>query len=208
MAELRLIVGLGNPGPDYEQTRHNVGAVWVRQLAHQHAVNLKTEAKLKAEIGRAVLHGVDLRLMVPTTYMNLSGEAVGAVARFYKIAVDQILVAYDEMAFSAGDVRLRAGGGDNGHNGIKSVVSALGNNRQFHRLRIGVDHPGHKDAVTKYLTQQRMPLAERELVEDAWRFPEALMAHIVRGEWGKAMNILHTQGETPPAKPNQSPDQE
>ena len=124
--------------------------------------------------------------------MNLSGESVGAVAHFYKIDVDEILIAYDEMAFDPGVFRLKTGGGDNGHNGIKSVRAALANNPAFHRLRIGVGHPGDKAAVTSYLTRVKMPRQERELIEQAGCFTNALLSDMVRGNWQAAMNELHT----------------
>ena len=123
--------------------------------------------------------------------MNLSGEAVGSIARFFKIEADEVLVAYDEMAFPAGDVRLRTGGGDNGHNGIKSVRSGLGNDGGFHRVRIGVGHPGDKNKVTAYLTQVKMPVDEETAVAHATDFKDELMTLILTGDWQKAMNILH-----------------
>ena len=191
MRSLKLIVGLGNPGPQYERTRHNVGAVWVRNLAQSFGVPLALDAKFKAEVGRGIVLGHDVRLLIPTTFMNLSGEAVGSIARFFKIEADEILVAYDEMAFPAGDVRLRTGGGDNGHNGIKSVRSGLGNDGGFHRLRIGVGHPGDKNKVTAYLTQVKMPVDEETAVAHATDFKDELMMLILTGDWQKAMNILH-----------------
>jgi PTH1 family peptidyl-tRNA hydrolase len=191
---LKLVVGLGNPSPEYDETRHNVGALWVRSLARRCGVNLAPETKFKGEMGRGQVGGVDLRLLVPSTYMNLSGESVGAVSRFYKISAEEILVAYDEMAFDPGVVRLRHGGGDNGHNGIRSVRAGLANNADFHRLRIGVGHPGHKFLVTGYLTQQKMPVAERDCVEAAVAVSDSVLAAIVHGDWQAAMNVLHQGG--------------
>ena len=195
MSALKLIVGLGNPSPQYDATRHNVGALWVRELARHYNIPLAANVKLKGEIGRGVVAGVDLRLLVPSTYMNLSGESVGAVMRFYKFNVDQLLVAYDEMAFDPGIARLKKGGGDNGHNGVKSVRSGCGNDGNFHRLRIGVGHPNDKNLVTAYLTQHTMPASERQLVTRATEFDETLMGHIVQGQWQQAMNVMHVAGE-------------
>ena len=132
---IRLIAGLGNPGPRYADTRHNAGAWFVSGLARRFGVALKEESKFKGELGRGDVLGHDLRLLLPSTFMNLSGESVGSVARFFRIQPAEILIAYDEMAFEPGLVRLKTGGGDNGHNGIGSVIEGLGNERGFHRLR-------------------------------------------------------------------------
>ena len=197
MLPLKLIVGLGNPGPTYARTRHNVGEAWVRSLASAQGINLAPDSRFKGEIGRGTISGQDVRLLVPTTFMNLSGEAVGAVARFYKLDVQEILVAYDEMAFEPGIVRLKAGGGDNGHNGLKSIRSSLGNNGDYHRLRIGVGHPGDKNRVINYLTRVAIPSAEEVQIEDALRMSESVLKAIVSGDWQAAMNVLHLTGTTP-----------
>jgi len=191
MSSIRLVAGLGNPGPRYADTRHNVGAVFVARLAERYGVTLRAESRFKGELGRGEVAGHDVRLLVPTTFMNLSGEAVGAVARFFQIAAVEILVAYDEMAFEPGTIRLKTGGGANGHNGIESVIAGLGNERGFHRLRIGVGHPGSKDGVTPYLTSVRMPAGERALVDSVCEIPEATLARLLAGDLQTAMNSLH-----------------
>lgn len=195
MTALKLIVGLGNPSPQYDHTRHNVGALWVRELSRRYTVPLSADSKFKGEIGRGLIAGVDCRLLVPSTYMNVSGESVGAVQRFFKMDVSEILVAYDEMAFDPGAVRLKQGGGDNGHNGVKSVRAGCGNNGGFNRLRIGVGHPNDKNLVTAYLTQRALPSVERQLIEQAVDFDESLMQDIVQGHWQQAMNMLHATQE-------------
>jgi peptidyl-tRNA hydrolase, PTH1 family len=195
MPAIRLIAGLGNPGPRYERTRHNVGAEFVRALARRFGVALAEESRFKGLLGRGSVAGHDVRLLVPLTFVNLSGESVGAVARFYRIEAAELLVAYDEMAFMPGVVRLRTGGGDNGHNGVRSVIAGLGSDPDFHRLRIGVGHPGAKEAVTAYLTQVRMPEAERELVARACDLDEAVLADLLAGDIQKAMNRLHAPEE-------------
>jgi len=192
---LKLIVGLGNPSPQYDSTRHNVGALWVRGLADRYGIKLLPQAKFKGEVGRGSVAGVDLRLLVPSTYMNLSGESVGAVMNFYKLKVDELLVAYDEMAFDPGLVRLKHGGGDNGHNGLKSVRAGCGADGSFHRLRIGVGHPGDKNRVTAYLTQHTLPNSERSYIESATHFDESVLAQLVRGQWQATMNVIHASGE-------------
>jgi peptidyl-tRNA hydrolase, PTH1 family len=197
MTAIRLLVGLGNPGPRYQDTRHNVGAAFVGRLAQRLQISLKPENRFKGDMGRGQIGGHDLRLLIPTTFMNLSGDCVGAVARFYQIAAEEILVAYDEMAFEPGVVKLKTGGGANGHNGIASVIEGLGNVRDFHRLRIGVGHPGSKDQVTAYLTSVRMPEKERELVRDACDFPQSTLETLIGGDMARAMNIIHA----PPPEP-------
>ena len=189
---LKLIVGLGNPSPQYDNTRHNVGALWVRELARQHTIPLVLDSKFKGEIGRGFVQGVDIRLLLPTTYMNLSGESVGTVMRYYKYAIEELLVVYDEMAFEPGVVRLKQGGGDNGHNGIKSVRDGCGNAGGFNRLRIGVGHPNDRNLVTPYLTQRTMPKAERQMVEQATGFSESLLSDILHGRWQSAQNVMHS----------------
>ena len=135
---IRLIVGLGNPGPEYEHTRHNVGAMFVERAARQFDIGLDLTPKFHGFVGRGDIAGLDVRLLVPTTYMNRSGQALGAVAGFYKIAVEEILVAHDELAVLPGVARVRQGGGDNGHNGLRDIVHCLGNRTEFLRLRLGV----------------------------------------------------------------------
>ena len=191
MKPIKLIVGLGNPGAEYDRTRHNVGAQWVRELAQRYQIPLKAETRFRGELGRGICAGQDVRLLIPATYMNLSGDSGGAVARYYKVAVDEILVAYDEMAFEPGLVRLKTGGGANGHNGISSVIEGLGNAREFHRLRIGVGHPGDKDRVTAYLTSITTPAEERRMIEDAFELPEAVLKDLLDGNFQKVMNWLH-----------------
>jgi peptidyl-tRNA hydrolase, PTH1 family len=197
MPAIRLIAGLGNPGERYRATRHNVGAEFVHELGRRFGITLADEPRFKGLAGRGTILGHDVRLLVPLTFMNLSGESVGAVARFYKLAPEEVLVAYDEMAFEPGVVRLRAGGGDNGHNGVRSVIGGLGNANGFTRLRIGVGHPGDRSAVTAYLTQVKMPQDERDLIERAARLSDAVLADLLAGEFQKAMNRLHAPEDRP-----------
>jgi PTH1 family peptidyl-tRNA hydrolase len=195
MAAIRLIAGLGNPGERYQRTRHNVGAECVAELAGRFGIALNAEPRFKGCLGRGTMLGHDVRLLVPTTFMNLSGESVGTVARFYKLAPEEILIAYDEMAFAPGVVRLRAGGGDNGHNGIRSIIACLGNASDFLRLRIGVGHPGDRAQVVAYLTQVRMPETERIEIGRACQLSETVLAALLAGDLQKAMNRLHAPEE-------------
>jgi PTH1 family peptidyl-tRNA hydrolase len=193
VAVVRLVVGLGNPGPRYAATRHNVGAVWVEGLAQRFGVALREEARFKGRAGRGDLLGHDVRLLLPSTFMNLSGESVGPYAHFHRIETAGILVAYDEMAFEPGVVRLKLGGGDNGHNGIRDVIRGLGNEAGFLRLRIGVGHPGDRDRVTGHLTGERLPASEREVIERALAFPDAVLDDLLAGNLARAMNVLHAE---------------
>ncbi len=195
MAAIRLIVGLGNPGPRYAGTPHNVGADFVERLAARLKIALAEDARFKGRIGRGAIAGHDVRLLVPSTFMNLSGACVGAVATFYKHLPAEIWVAHDEMAFEPGTVRLKLGGGHNGHNGLRDMISALGNDASFVRLRIGVGHPGDRDRVSGFLTSARMPADAREKVEQATEFSDALLELICAGEFAKAMNELHAAGD-------------
>lgn len=188
---LRLLVGLGNPGPSYARTRHNVGAAWLEGLAARFGVPLREQRKFKGRLGRGDVFGHDVRLLYPSTYVNLSGDAVGAVARFHKIAPEEILVAYDEVAFPPGVCRLRGGGGHNGHNGLKSVIAALGNARGFARLRIGVGHPGDPAAMVAFLTGVTMPADERCAALRAARLEDEVLQLVLDGDLGRAMNLLH-----------------
>lgn len=195
MTAVRLIVGLGNPGPRFDGTRHNVGAEFVRDLARRFGITLKEESRFKGLLGRGDVLGHDLRVLLPTTYMNLSGESVGAVAAFYKLEAAEILVVQDEVAFEPGVIRLKAGGGDNGHNGLRSIIASLGNSAGFLRLRIGVGHPGVKERVVSHLTSVRMPAEEREAVARACAITDDVLRKILAGELQSAMNELHKPAE-------------
>ncbi len=191
---IRLIVGLGNPGPEYEQTRHNAGQLFVEKLAAGERVVLERSDRFHGRQGRMQFAGEDVRLLVPSTYMNNSGRAVSALAQFYKIEPPEILVAYDEVAFAPGIARIRKGGGLNGHNGLRDIVAALGNRDDFVRLRLGVGHPGDKSQVVAYLTGRRMPAEERKLLEATFERAIAVLPTLVKGELNAAMTALHTDG--------------
>ena len=141
MPALRLIVGLGNPGNEYLNTRHNVGAEWLDGLATSYDAQFKENSKLEGWFAKANIEGIECLLLKPMTYMNGSGSSVRLAARYFQIPLDSILVAHDEMAFTPGTVRIKLGGGANGHNGLRSLFTELSNNREFYRLRIGVGRP-------------------------------------------------------------------
>ncbi len=190
-ASIELIVGLGNPGREYEDTRHNAGAWFIEELARASGVTLQPEKKFHGLTARISLHGRDVRLLHPTTFMNKSGLAVAALANFYRISPEQILVAHDELDIPVGTARLKQGGGHGGHNGLRDTISSLGNNKNFHRLRIGIGHPGDAKAVVNYVLSK--PSIEdnrkiREAIDEAARvMPEAL-----NGSLAKAIQQLHT----------------
>lgn len=194
---IRLIVGLGNPGPEYEQTRHNAGQLFVEKLAADLRVTLEKSDRFHGRQGRTQFAGEDVRLLIPTTFMNRSGRAVGAMAQFYKIEPPEILVAYDEVAFPPGAARVKKGGGLNGHNGLRDIVAALGNRDDFVRLRIGVGHPGDKNQVVAYLTGRRMPAEERNLLEATFDRALGVLPLVVKGDLNAAMTALHADATQP-----------
>jgi len=146
---LKLIVGLGNPGTEYARTRHNAGFQFADELARRYAATFRSEPRHRAELARARVGAADLWLLKPMSYMNHSGEAVRSVATFYKIPLGSILVAYDELDFPPGVVRLKQGGGAAGHNGMRDVIAQMGD--AFWRLRIGIGHPGDRAQVLDYV---------------------------------------------------------
>ncbi len=190
MASIGLIAGLGNPGADYAATRHNAGFWFVDALAAAHGASLRAEAKFHGELGRAAVGGRDVWLLKPTTFMNHSGQAVAAVARYYKLAPEQILVAHDDLDLPVGTARLKRGGGHGGHNGLRDVINHLGS-RDFLRLRLGIHHPGDSKAVVDYVLG-RPSAADREAIEDAIARALDVMPLVVSGDLERAMNRLHS----------------
>jgi PTH1 family peptidyl-tRNA hydrolase len=192
MAEpgIRLIVGLGNPGPEYEATRHNVGFWLVEAIAADHSGAFRLEPKFHGLLTRTILSGQELRLLKPATYMNRSGQSVAAVVRYFDVTPGQILVLHDELDLPVGALRLKLGGGHAGHNGLRDIINVLGT-RDFWRLRIGIDHPGEKHLVTNYVLG-RPNRGDEGLVRD--RFPDAqgALPDLIAGEFQRAMNRLHT----------------
>ena len=189
--DIKLIVGLGNPGPKYSETRHNAGFWFVEDLASQYRSRFLPEKKFHGEVARINLEGKDIWLLKPETYMNRSGLSVVSLAAFYKIAPENILVAHDEIDLKAGTARLKSGGGHGGHNGLRDIISHLGT-KDFQRLRIGVDHPGSKDLVVDYVLK-RPDSKDRQAIEDSINDALRVMPKIAAGEWEKAMHLLHTK---------------
>lgn len=189
---IKLIVGLGNPGSEYANTRHNAGFWWVDELSANERVSLKPEKKFHGNVARLSLGGPELWLLQPMTYMNASGRAVQALATFYKIAPQEILVVYDELDLPPGSVKMKHGGGGS-HNGLKDIVAHLGT-QDFWRLRIGIGHPGDRDAVIGYVLQP--PRAEeRTAIEQSITRSLQIFPLIARGELQAAMLKLHTRAK-------------
>lgn len=187
---LKLIVGLANPGAEYAATRHNAGAWYVDLLAERHHQSLKEEAKFFGYTARINLGGEDVRLLLPTTFMNLSGKAVAAMATFFRIAPDEILVAHDEMDLPPGVTKFKRGGGHGGHNGLKDIISKLGNNPNFHRLRVGIGHPGVQNKVVGFVLG-KPAVSEQKLIDDAVYEAASCTEVWLKESITKATNRLH-----------------
>lgn len=191
MSDRLLIVGLGNPGPKYAETRHNAGFWFLERLLRTAAVGLRGQSKLQAEVARTTLHGRELLLAQPTTFMNHSGQAVRALADYYDVPATNLLVAYDELDLPPGTARLKEGGGHGGHNGIRDIVRHL-DNPGFLRLRIGIGHPGHRDAVTRYVLS-RSPVGQRAEIDRSIDRALDVMPLVLENRLQEAMTALHTQ---------------
>ncbi|QCF25233.1 aminoacyl-tRNA hydrolase [Hydrocarboniclastica marina] len=187
--DIQLVVGLGNPGPEYAQTRHNAGALFVEALARAAGQSLRPERKYLGLYCRINWQGADLHLLIPTTYMNRSGQSVKALADFFKLQPQQILVAHDELDLEPGSVKLKRGGGHGGHNGLRDLISHLGTN-DFHRLRLGIGHPGDRSAVVNYVLG-KLGKPEAEALSAAMEASSDELAEATRGDWNKAMNRLN-----------------
>ena len=189
---LKLIVGLGNPGPQHDSNRHNAGVIFLHHLSKAYGGKLRGESKFFGEFTSINIDGNDIKLLFPATFMNHSGKSVASVCKFFKITPENMLVAYDEIDFDVGVTRFKEGGGHGGHNGIRDIINALGGKKEFFRLRIGVGHPGHKSMVSNYvLSDPSRSEADAIIrdIEDAIRvIPKA-----VTGEWEEAMRLLHTE---------------
>ncbi|RXZ44795.1 aminoacyl-tRNA hydrolase [Crenobacter cavernae] len=191
MSEIRLVVGLGNPGPEYEKTRHNAGFWLVDELAWQLKARLSPDAKFFGEVARATHPaGGELWLLKPATYMNLSGQSVGALARFYKIPIESTLVVHDELDLAPGIARFKQGGGHGGHNGLKDIVAKCGG-PNFWRLRIGIGHPGDRNEVANFVLKKAKS-EEQTQIDDAIADALKALPTALAGDFPAAMKALHT----------------
>jgi len=190
MEEISLIVGLGNPGKDYERTRHNAGYWWVDAIAGTKRATWKRETKFSGWVTRIDEGGADFWLLKPATYMNESGRSVSAFMRFYRIEPGAMLVVHDELDLPPGTVKLKKGGGTGGHNGLTDIVEAI-DSKDFWRLRIGIGHPGHKDLVADYVLDKARK-SEQQAIDPAFERSLDLLPKLATGRMNDAMTWLHT----------------
>ncbi len=193
MDHIKLIVGLGNPGAEYERTRHNAGYWWVDAIAERKRAAWKREAKFSGHVSKVQEEGHEFALLKPSTYMNESGRSVSALMRFFKIEPGEMLVVHDELDLPPGIVRLKKGGGTGGHNGLADIAEAL-DTKEFWRLRIGIGHPGDKDMVADYVLDKPRR-AERDAIEPVFDRSLDLLAKLASGRMQDAMTWLHTSPE-------------
>lgn len=190
MSSIRLIVGLGNPGREYENTRHNAGFWWLDEFARTQNLGFRSEAKFHGQAARGQLHGHEVFLLKPQTFMNVSGRAVGALAQFYKIAPAEILIVHDELDLPPGSAKLKLGGGHGGHNGLKDIIAHLGT-KDFWRLRLGIGHPGDRSEVANFVLNDPRR-EERVLIDEAMQRALDVAHLVVEGKTEAAMLKLHS----------------
>ncbi len=189
MAAIQLLIGLGNPGPAYVATRHNVGQWLVELLAEQEKLSFKLEPKLQAQITRFQSADIECRLCLPTPYMNDCGRAVQKLSHYFKVPSEAILVVHDELDLPVGVARYKMGGGHGGHNGLRSIIDHIGNT--FGRLRIGIGHPGNKDDVSDYVLHVPS-VSDKKNIETAIHDTLPSLKKALAGHMAAAMNELHT----------------
>lgn len=185
---IKLIVGLGNPGSQYADTRHNAGFWFVENLADRFNINLSFDKKFNGQVGRGTIFGQEVRLLLPETFMNRSGQAVAPLAKFYNIQADEILIAHDELDIGVGSIKLKTGGGHGGHNGLKDIVPHLG--QDFHRLRIGIGRPAHSSQVSNFVLG-KPPANEKDHIEQAIACAVNALADVMAGKLDQARNQIN-----------------
>jgi len=191
MSQVLALIGLGNPGAQYTATRHNAGAWLVDAVARSAHTELRPDKKFFGLYAKVRVGDTELHLLNPTTFMNRSGGAVAALCQFFKLTPEQLLIAHDELDLPAGQARYKTGGGHGGHNGLRDTISALGNQKQFHRLRIGIGHPGDAHQVVNYVLN-RPGKAEQTAIDDVLDECQATLPLALAGDWAPAMNRLHS----------------
>ncbi len=196
---IKLFVGLGNPGPEYEATRHNAGFWWIDTVARALGVSLTVERGFHGQVARANVGGHGIWLLKPQTFMNLSGRSVAALARFYKVASEQVLVVHDELDLAPGQAKLKKGGGHAGHNGLRDIHAQLGT-PDYWRLRLGIGHPGNKNEVANWVLKKPI-LDERIAVEQAIERSTKAFDKLAAGEMEAATMIIHTDKPPRPKPP-------
>lgn len=187
---IKLIVGLANPGPQYQDTRHNAGGWFISKICDHYDLRLQTESKFKSLSAQLQLKTQTCKIIIPTTYMNLSGDPVLIISRFYNIEPEEILIAHDELDLPVGTVRIKLDGGHGGHNGLRDIFSKLGT-RSFYRLRIGIGHPGHKDDVVNYVLH-KPSIDDKKRILNSLEPAIDILPYLFNGEFDQAMKQLHT----------------
>lgn len=194
---IKLFVGLGNPGTEYQSTRHNAGFWWVDALARELKVSLVADKAYHGHVARTTVNGQTVWLLKPQTFMNLSGRSVAALARFYKIAPEEILVAHDELDIVPGQLKLKRGGSHAGHNGLRDIHEQLGS-ADYWRLRLGIGHPGVKSEVIHWVLKKPAP-AHLEAIEDCITRSMQALPLLLAGDMPRATMLLHTKAvKSPP----------
>ena len=196
---IKLIVGLGNPGTEYEATRHNAGFWWVDTAARDLKVSLQPDRSYHGLVARTSVKGENVWLLEPQTFMNLSGKSVGALARFFKIQPQEILVVHDELDITPGEAKLKLGGSHAGHNGLRDIHAQLGTD-QYWRLRIGIGHPGVKSEVANWVLKKPAP-DQRTAIEDCITRTSLALPHLLAGDMVKATQMIHTAKPPRPKPP-------
>lgn len=203
---IKLLVGLGNPGPEYEDTNHNAGFWWLDAVARQLKVSLSPERAYFGLVGRVNRPEGPLWLLEPQTYMNVSGKSVAALARFFKIAPEEILVAHDELDIPPGQVKIKKGGGHGGHNGLRDINAQLGS-PEYWRLRLGIGHPGVKAEVVDYVLRKPKP-EHRDAIHDSISKTLPVLDMLLAGEMERALAKLNAKPPRPkPPRPDNQPQQ-
>ncbi|HEV2614854.1 MAG TPA: aminoacyl-tRNA hydrolase [Gammaproteobacteria bacterium] len=188
---IRLIVGLGNPGEEYANTRHNAGAWFAEKIAHLNQISFKREAKFKGSCTHFLFQDEKVHILIPDTFMNHSGQAVKLISDFYKITPEQILIAHDELDLPVGDTRLKFAGGHGGHNGLRDIIAHL-HTHDFYRLRIGIAHPGDREKVLDYVLQ-RPSKEDKKIMTENIDQACGVLEYLLLGQNEKAMQLLHTK---------------
>ncbi len=196
---IKLFVGLGNPGPEYEATRHNAGFWWIDALARQLKVSLAMDRSYYGLVARTVINGQTVWMLEPQTFMNLSGKSVAALARFFKIAPQEMLVVHDELDIAPGEAKLKLGGSHAGHNGLRDIHAQMGTD-DYWRLRIGVGHPGVKSEVVNWVLKKPM-LDHRIAIDQCIDRTLKALPHLMAGDMDKATMLIHTSKPPRPKPP-------
>lgn len=187
-----LVVGLGNPGVEYQKTRHNVGSDFVRFLSHNLDISLKKEEKFSCSYGCKQLEEIKIHLSIPTVYVNESGQTISRIKKYLKLSLEEILIVHDELDLPTGKLKLKGSGGHGGHNGLKNIIDHLQGKTSFKRLRIGISRPGKDQDVTNYVLS-RSSKKERDILENAMLNGLPIINKITQEGWEQAVMDLHTE---------------